>query len=1129
MSRIAEKNPTEKTNLSMSQVVNNLISFDPNYNIPLHGHTGPVWSVQATSDDAFIFSGSEDKTILIWSADTQMVKGKLEGHTSTVNALEVTKDDKFLISGAWDNKIKIWDWENQELVGELVGHTGGVYCFILNKEGDKLISGSGDGTAKIWNIAQRTIHASLDCSGNSVFCMALTSDEKVLITGGWGGQLRIWNYLTNTLEATHDGESGVIQSMAITPDKKYLVFGTRTNVVRVLDFPSRTLYFEYKQHNNWVRNIVTTNDSMFFISASADKTIRLVNIIEKTEEFNFEGNDGYVFGLCLSKDGTILYSGASDKIVRVRNIGICSDVKVLKGHLKCIMSIAISADNKYIVSGSEDKTVKKWEIATNSQVLSLDYHTETVWGVTITTDLKYIISASGDLRVIISDYNNGEQVSELKGHSNPIFCIAVSNNCEYTASGAQDKMVILWSLISFENLKIFEGHTDTVFSVKFTEDNEKLVSGAADYTVRIWSVKQLIQINKLNTKSGMIESVALTKDGKYMGIGDRKNQVHLWNWEDFSLIKSFKTHTQWVKCVTFSNDGKFLASSCNDKTIRIWNVFERYQEMIFYGHTSTIRSIMYSNNGNFLVSGSEDLTVRVWSLNDSRIMKIADYCGKFDHFLYQMTICSKKKPAERYQNYSYSPLRINFLHIYCYLDQAEQLQIGLNSDIQIKLDANGNSPLFYALERHSQSCIDIFLEYLIKNAKNQANFLDYCYIIRNDFILLLKNRSNSLYKFLQCVLITQTDSNIPRFGIPKRDLPIFKISNTTKIEFDDFIAQETEKNKKYEQELTFKIFPFPIDCAIGSENSLTMMKNVFYNKNTLIYQTDSIQALINLRWKRLKSFLLIETIFHWLAILSILILLSNNKATNSMSVIYFICNFSLLALYSLKASILGIFKPEGLENDLNLGLSLSIIICYFIDINHQQQGLLYLIIICSMIRGILGLEIFDSIRIYVNTIRTIFIDMAYYFILLVIPIFICLIAPNNCKETNENWNFFISNKDFFYLGTFFTIFVMILLNLAINRAYCKEYNDKNINLLLINQQKLKKIIEYESVMIWNRKQGKNCYLQICNEVYIDTSSSEVELIVKKLEKIVEENTNHNTIIFDEVIKRIQAIESNTKK
>ena len=42
MSRIAEKNPTEKTNLSMSQVVNNLISFDPNYNIPLHGHTGPV-------------------------------------------------------------------------------------------------------------------------------------------------------------------------------------------------------------------------------------------------------------------------------------------------------------------------------------------------------------------------------------------------------------------------------------------------------------------------------------------------------------------------------------------------------------------------------------------------------------------------------------------------------------------------------------------------------------------------------------------------------------------------------------------------------------------------------------------------------------------------------------------------------------------------------------------------------------------------------------------------------------------------------------------------------------------------------------------------------------------------------
>lgn len=80
----------------------------------LECHTLDVISLQITSDDKFIISGSLDKNVIIWNVEERRPVIIYKGHTGYVNLLEITSDSKYLISGSIDTTIKIWN------IGEFV-------------------------------------------------------------------------------------------------------------------------------------------------------------------------------------------------------------------------------------------------------------------------------------------------------------------------------------------------------------------------------------------------------------------------------------------------------------------------------------------------------------------------------------------------------------------------------------------------------------------------------------------------------------------------------------------------------------------------------------------------------------------------------------------------------------------------------------------------------------------------------------------------------------------------------------------------------------------------------------------------------------------------------------------------
>ena len=72
----------------------------------IFGHMGWITCASFSSDGKRIVSGSKDKTIRLWDAETgELVRPPLEGHQSSVSSVAFSPDGKRIVSGSGDNTI----------------------------------------------------------------------------------------------------------------------------------------------------------------------------------------------------------------------------------------------------------------------------------------------------------------------------------------------------------------------------------------------------------------------------------------------------------------------------------------------------------------------------------------------------------------------------------------------------------------------------------------------------------------------------------------------------------------------------------------------------------------------------------------------------------------------------------------------------------------------------------------------------------------------------------------------------------------------------------------------------------------------------------------------------------------
>ncbi|HKP87378.1 MAG TPA: TIR domain-containing protein [Blastocatellia bacterium] len=146
----------------------------------LKGHIDEVYGVAVTADGRRAVSGSGDKTVRVWDADTGKCLATLEGHTDAVWGVALSADGRRIVSGSWDNTVRVWDADTGKCLATLEGHTGAVWGVAVTADGRRVVSGSADRTVRVWELSP------YDKMVINVSEAARYTNAKVLLVGDSG-------------------------------------------------------------------------------------------------------------------------------------------------------------------------------------------------------------------------------------------------------------------------------------------------------------------------------------------------------------------------------------------------------------------------------------------------------------------------------------------------------------------------------------------------------------------------------------------------------------------------------------------------------------------------------------------------------------------------------------------------------------------------------------------------------------------------------------------------------------------------------------------------------------------------------------------------------------------------------
>ncbi|MEA5571235.1 eIF2A-related protein [Calothrix sp. UHCC 0171] len=199
--------------------------------LTLTGHTNRITSISFSPDNHFLASASSDKTVKIWRIRDGKLMNTLSGNTDEITSLSISKDSKYIATSSADNQLKIWHFPNGNLFKTLPGHENIIAAIAFSPDNQTIASASWDNTIKIWQVSDGRLIHTLTGHSNGVTSLSFTPDSQILASGSADNTIKLWNPKDGSLIKTLTGYPSQVNTITFSSNAKTLVSGSEADGV----------------------------------------------------------------------------------------------------------------------------------------------------------------------------------------------------------------------------------------------------------------------------------------------------------------------------------------------------------------------------------------------------------------------------------------------------------------------------------------------------------------------------------------------------------------------------------------------------------------------------------------------------------------------------------------------------------------------------------------------------------------------------------------------------------------------------------------------------------------------------------------------------------------------------------